>query len=53
MTRPKSPPQAAEWWSSLEKQWQAIFKAAIGINSEPTADELVTILSLTKLDCRG
>jgi len=51
------PPQvdmkdAKFWWSSLDWEWQAIFKRAIGISSEPTADELVTILSLTKLDCR-
>jgi len=50
-TRLKSPPQATKWWSSLEKQWQAIFKAAIGINREPRAAELVTILSLTVLKC--
>jgi len=53
MTRPKSPPQAAEWWSLLDQQWQTIFKEAIGIESEPTADELVTILRLTKLDCHS
>jgi len=50
-TKPKSPPQATEWWSSLDAQWQAIFKEAIGIKTEPTAIELVAILSLTKLDC--
>lgn len=41
------------WWSSLDKPWPAIFKAAIGINREPTADELVAILSLTELDCHA
>jgi serpin B len=50
-TKLKSPPQAAKWWSSLDAQWQAIFKAAIRIKSEPTETELVTILNLTKLDC--
>jgi serpin B len=53
MTILKSPPQATEWWSSLDVQWQAIFKAAIGIKSEPTAEELVAILSLTQLDCHS
>jgi len=41
------------WWSSLDEQWCAIFKEAIGIESEPTAEELVTILSLTELDCHS
>jgi len=52
-TKLKSPSQAAEWWLSLEKPWQAIFKVAIGINRESTADELVTILSLTTLNFGG
>ncbi len=39
------------WWSSLYQPWQAIFKKAIGIKSEPTEKELLTILSLTQLDC--
>jgi Leucine-rich repeat (LRR) protein len=41
------------WWYQLDKQWQAIFKEAIGIKSEPTENELVTILHLTKLNCFG
>ncbi len=52
-TEPKSPPQAAEWWSLLDQQWQAIFKDAIGIKGEPTETELLAILSLTKLDCHS
>jgi serpin B len=52
-TKPKLSPQATEWWSSLNKQWQAIFKEAIGINSEPTVDELMTILNLTQLNCNS
>ncbi len=32
-------PKRVRWWSLLDAQWQAIFKAAIEINSEPTADE--------------
>lgn len=41
----------ARWWSSLDRQWKATFKIVIKIKHEPTADELVTILSLTQLDC--
>jgi len=41
------------WWSSLDEQWKTIFQDAIEIESEPTKDELVTILSLTELNCSG
>jgi Leucine-rich repeat (LRR) protein len=41
------------WWCQLDEQWQAIFKKAIEIESEPTEDELVAIRSLTKLNCSG
>ncbi len=52
-TQPKSQSQTAEWWFSLEKPRQAIFKVAIGIKSEPTEKELVVILGLTRLNCGG
>jgi phage regulator Rha-like protein len=44
------------WWYQLDEQWQAIFKGVIGgifrtTEGELTEDELVEILSLTKLEC--
>lgn len=39
------------WWSELVNPWPDIFKKAVDINSEPTAKQLNTIYSLSKLDC--
>ena len=39
-----------QWWSSLDQKWQAVLKEAIGINREPTADELKELFELKKLD---
>ena len=39
-----------QWWSSLDPKWQAVLKEAIGINREPTAEELKKLFELKKLD---
>jgi len=54
------------WWNQLNKQWKKVFKKAIGIggftvffkkvigeDTEPSNGELVKIVQLQKLDCRG
>lgn len=40
-----------KWWLQLDEQWQAIFKAAISISSEPSNSDLVEMVNLPHLDC--
>lgn len=40
-----------KWWLQLDQQWQAIFKAAISISSEPDNGDLVEMVNLQQLDC--
>jgi Leucine-rich repeat (LRR) protein len=42
-----------KWWLQLDEEWQAIFKSAISISREPNNSELVDIVNLQKLNCRG
>lgn len=41
------------WWNRLNPTWQTIFKKAIGITTEPHDRDLVKILALHILDCKG
>lgn len=41
------------WWNRLNPTWQTIFKKAIGITTEPHDRDLVKILALHVLDCKG
>lgn len=41
------------WWNRLNPTWQGIFKKAIGITTEPYDRDLVNILALHVLDCKG
>lgn len=41
------------WWSRLHPTWQSIFKKSIGITAEPYDRDLVNILALHVLDCKG
>lgn len=47
------PKKRQMWWSRLNPTWQSIFKKAIGITTEPHDRDLVRILALHILDCKG
>jgi Leucine-rich repeat (LRR) protein len=39
------------WWNQMDKKWQQIFRNATDIHTKPTDDDLVTMISLQKLNC--